>query len=99
MNFLKLIRLPNIILIAFMQIILYFGFIKKQNLPVIFSDFNFYLLLIATIFIGAAGYIIHGIFEQETDIINKSKEVIVGKKSQKPKLIIIIHSSILLVLY
>ena len=79
MNFIKLIRLPNLILIALMQIIVYFGFLKKQNLELHFSDFNFLLLLFSTLFIAAAGYIINDIFDQDTDEINKPNRLIIGK--------------------
>jgi 4-hydroxybenzoate polyprenyltransferase len=79
MNFLKLIRLPNLILIAFMQLVVYFGFLKYQNIPLALSNFNFILLVFSTILIAAAGYIINDIFDQETDAINKPKKLIVGK--------------------
>ncbi|MFY7811359.1 MAG: geranylgeranylglycerol-phosphate geranylgeranyltransferase [Flavobacterium sp.] len=79
MNFLKLIRLPNLCLIALMQLIVYFGFLKFQNVPLALSDFQFILLVISTVFIAAAGYIINDIFDQDTDTINKPKKIIVGK--------------------
>jgi 4-hydroxybenzoate polyprenyltransferase len=85
MNFLKLIRFPNIILITFMQIILYFGFLKNQNINVVFDDVNFIILLFATLFITAAGYIINDIFDQDTDLINKPDKVIVGKSITEAK--------------
>lgn len=85
MNFLKLIRFPNIILIAFMQIILYFGFLKNQNINVVFDDVNFIILLFATLFITTAGHIINDIFNQDTDLINKPDKVIVGKSITEAK--------------
>lgn len=79
MNFLKLIRFPNLILIAFMQFVVYFGFLKYQNIPLALNDFHYILLVFSTIFIAAAGYIINDIFDQDTDAINKPKKLIVGK--------------------
>jgi len=85
MIFLKLIRINNLVLIALMQIVIYFGFLKNQNLEIIFSDFNFLLILFSTIFIAAAGYIINDVFDQDTDAINKPKKQIIGKHISESK--------------
>ena len=79
MNFLKLIRYQNLLLLAFMQIVFRYGFLKLQNIPLALSDFNYALLVLSTVLIAAAGYIINNIFDQETDSINKPNAVVVGK--------------------
>jgi 4-hydroxybenzoate polyprenyltransferase len=79
MNFLKLIRFPNLVLIAFMQLVVFFGFLKYQNIPLALNDLHYILLVLSTVFIAAAGYIINDVFDQDTDAINKPQKLIVGK--------------------
>ncbi len=49
------------------------------------TDFQFILLVLATLSIAAAGYIINDIYDQEIDRINKPDAVIVGKKISEKK--------------
>lgn len=80
MNFLKLIRYQNLLIIALMQAVFHFGFLKQQKgLLLGLNDIEFILLIIATICIAAAGYIINNIVDQETDTISKPEKVIIGK--------------------
>jgi 4-hydroxybenzoate polyprenyltransferase len=80
MNFLKLIRYQNLLIIALVQAVFHFGFLKQQKgLLVALNDIEFILLIIATVCIAAAGYIINNIVDQETDAISKPEKVIVGK--------------------
>ena len=80
MNFIKLIRYQNLLIIALVQAVFHFGFLKQQKgLLVALNDVEFILLIIATVCIAAAGYIINNIVDQETDAISKPEKVIVGK--------------------
>lgn len=79
MKYLKLIRYKNLTMIALMQIIVVFGFLKLQNLEVALANWQFALLVFATVCIAAGGYIINNIFDIETDLDNKPKDVLVGK--------------------
>ena len=79
MKYLKLIRYQNLLLIAFMQLILRYGFLKLQNVELALADWQFGLLVLATIFIAAGGYAINDIMDQETDSINRPNQVIVGR--------------------
>lgn len=80
MNFLKLIRFQNLLIIALVQAVFHFGFLKQQEgLLVALNDVEFILLILATVCIAAAGYIINNIVDQETDNISKPNKVIVGK--------------------
>lgn len=80
MKFLKLIRYQNLLIIALFQGVFHFGFLKQQEgLLVALNDVEFILLIIATLCIAAAGYIINNIVNQETDNISKPNKVIVGK--------------------
>ena len=78
-HFLKLIRYQNLLLLAFMQLLLRYGFLKLQNVPLSLADWQYGLLIASTILIAAAGYVINDIFDQGTDAVNKPKQVIVGK--------------------
>lgn len=80
MNFLKLIRYQNLLMLAFMQLIFRYGFLKLQNVPLALADWQYGLLVLSTVLLAAAGYVINDIFDQDTDIENKPKEVIVGNK-------------------
>jgi 4-hydroxybenzoate polyprenyltransferase len=80
MKFLKLIRYQNLLIIALVQAVFHFGFLKQQKgLIVALNDVEFILLILATVCIAAAGYIINNIVDQETDKISKPEKVIVGK--------------------
>lgn len=78
--YLKLIRYQNLVLLAVMQLVLHFGFLKNQHLELALFDNQFLILVFATVAIAAAGYVINDIFDQDTDHINKPAKVIVGTK-------------------
>jgi 4-hydroxybenzoate polyprenyltransferase len=77
MSFLKLIRYQNLLLLIFMQMLFRYGFLNFQDLTLALSDLQFGILVLSTVFIAAAGYIINDIFDQETDYINE-KKVLIG---------------------
>lgn len=79
MKYLNLIRYQNLVLIAFMQLIFRFGFLKYQNIYLFLSNAQYLLLVLATVLIAAAGYIINDILDQDTDHINKPERVYIGK--------------------
>ena len=89
-HFLKLIRIENLVLFAFMQLIIKYGFLNHvhfkdalgapQSLVLwqSLSNFQYILLVSATLFILAGGYVINAIFDVDTDYINKPSEVVIG---------------------
>ena len=79
MNFLKLIRYQNLMMLAFMQLIFRYGFFKFQNIPLALADWQYGLLVLSTILLAAGGYVINNIYDQETDSVNKPNNVIVGR--------------------
>jgi 4-hydroxybenzoate polyprenyltransferase len=79
MNFLKLIRYQNLLLLALMQLVFRYGFLKQQDIWLSLSDFQYALLVLATVLLAAGGYVINDIFDQDTDTDNKPNKVIVGK--------------------
>ena len=62
-----------------MQLLVRYGFLKQQNIPLALADFQFMLLVLSTVLIAAGGYVINDIFDQDTDAINKPNRLIVGK--------------------
>ena len=79
MKYLKLIRYKNLLILALMQLIFRYGFLELQNIPVALADWQYCILVLATVCIAAGGYIINNIFDVETDSENKPNNVIVGK--------------------
>jgi 4-hydroxybenzoate polyprenyltransferase len=79
MKYLKLIRFQNLLMLALMQLIFRYGFLELQNIPLALTDWQYILLVLATVCIAAGGYIINNIFDVETDTENKPESVIVGK--------------------
>lgn len=77
MAFLKLIRFQNLLLLIFMQLLFRYGFLNLQDITLALTDVQFGILVLSTVCIAAAGYIINNIFDKETDFINR-KQVIVG---------------------
>ncbi|MFW5792934.1 MAG: geranylgeranylglycerol-phosphate geranylgeranyltransferase [Bacteroidota bacterium] len=51
------------------------------------SDFEFFLLVFATVLVTAAGYAINDYFDLKTDRINKPHKIILGKKLSRRKAI------------
>lgn len=78
MKYLKLIRYQNLLLLAFMQLIFRYGFLKMQEIPLALNHFQYGLLVLSTVLIAAAGYVINDILDQETDYDNRPHAVIVG---------------------
>jgi len=79
MKFLKLIRYQNLLMLAFMQLLFRYAFLKEQNIPLALSDWQYGLLVLSTVLLAAAGYVINNIYDVGTDSINKPNDVVVGK--------------------
>lgn len=80
MDFLRLIRYQNLLMLALMQLIFRYGFLKWYNIPLALADWQYILLVLSTVCIAAGGYLINNIHDQETDRENKPESVIIGKK-------------------
>ncbi|AXB57913.1 geranylgeranylglycerol-phosphate geranylgeranyltransferase [Flavobacterium fluviale] len=79
MKYLKLIRYQNLLMLAFMQLIFRYAFLKQQNIPLALSDWQYGLLVLSTVLLAAAGYVINNIYDVGTDSINKPNNVVVGR--------------------
>lgn len=79
-GFLKLTRVPNLIIIGFTQYLaVIFLVAHPENWFHKILDFNLLLLSSSTILIAAAGYIINDYYDIKIDYINKPDKVVVGK--------------------
>lgn len=64
--------------------------LKVNNFHLQFSEFNFFLLVLSTIFLAAAGYVINDYFDRKTDLLNRPDTVIVGT-AIKRRVAMILH--------
>jgi 4-hydroxybenzoate polyprenyltransferase len=94
-TFLKLVRWPNLLIVALTMILMRYAVIEPviSNISIVlnggtgeeipltlkFPWYDFIILVIATVFITAGGYVINDYFDIKTDLINRG-EVIVGTK-------------------
>jgi 4-hydroxybenzoate polyprenyltransferase len=78
MKYLKLIRYQNLLMLAFMQLIIRYGFLKMQGVQLALADWQYGLLILSTVLIAAAGYVINDIFDQQADHENKPSKIVIG---------------------
>ena len=79
MDLLNLIRWQNLLMIALVQCLIKYGLLQPFGVSMSLNTFNFFLLMVSTLCIAAAGNIINDIYDVETDAINKPEKVIIGK--------------------
>lgn len=98
--FFRLIRWPNLLFIVLTQMLFrYFilpfvyleGHAGYENIKL--SQSLFYLLMLASVCIAGAGYIINDYFDVNIDQVNKSQRVIIGKFIKR-RAAILLHATI-----
>ena len=82
-HYIQLIRLPNLVFLAVIQLIMHqvviipvlqtFGFEPSNNYM------NIFLLIAATVLIAAGGYVLNDYFDVKIDAINKPSKQVIGK--------------------
>lgn len=80
--FLRLIRWPNLVFIVLTQVLFFYcilPFVYKGQPVTYLSAGIFYLLMVASLCIAAAGYIINDYFDLNIDLINKPSKLIIEK--------------------
>lgn len=86
-SFFKLIRLPNLLLIALVQYLVRYcligAMVRFSDMQLQMSHFDFFLLCLSTVMIAAAGYIINDYFDTKIDTVNKPNSVIVGRSIKR----------------
>jgi 4-hydroxybenzoate polyprenyltransferase len=83
MALLRLIRFPNLLIVALMQGLLFGRIIlpplQAQELSPALNSFHFSLLALVTVIITAGGYIINDIADFRIDMVNRPERVVVHK--------------------
>ena len=87
-SFLRLIRLQNLLMIIFMYCIIKFFLINQFIAEPALNNFNFFLFLLSTVLISAAGYVINDIYDVKIDQINKNNDVIINTKIKSSQALI-----------
>ncbi len=81
-SILRLIRFPNLVIIVAtqyaMRYLLMEPLLPSDSFHLQFGDAQFFLLVLSTVFIAAAGYIINDYFDTRADLINKPSRVVIG---------------------
>lgn len=92
MHFIRLTRPINLVIIAITMygIAWYFEGVFKIDHSLGINSLAFFLLVISTILIAAAGNIINDYFDIKADLINKPNRVVIGKYV-KPRVAIVSH--------
>lgn len=79
---LRLIRLPNLLIVALTQALLYFGLFlpafEAYNIDPVLPPLHFTLFVLVTMVVSAAGYIINDIEDVAIDEQNRPGQVVVG---------------------
>lgn len=87
MSFLQLIRYKNLIIIALTLYLLRHCIIEPllrlDGLQLQLTHFHFFMLVLSTVLLTAAGYVINDYFDRKTDMLNRPDKVIVGKKIRR----------------
>lgn len=86
MNFLKLIRYPNLLLIILAQIAVRYGILIPSGADFRLTTFQFGLLVFASVCIAAGGNIINDLYDIEIDKVNKPGKVLIGKRFREKQI-------------
>lgn len=81
--FFRLVRWQNLLMIVLTQYVMRYCIVSpmyvKNGLSLQINNLQFLLLVLSTVFITAAGYVINDYFDRKTDMLNHPDTVIVGK--------------------
>jgi len=84
MSLFRLIRLPNLLIVALVQALLYFHLLlpafKENHIQPRLNTLEFVFLIIATLCTTACGYIINDLYDYEMDLLNRKNKVIVNER-------------------
>ena len=94
---LKLIRFNNLLFVALTQYLIQYAVItpilNSAGFQPTLSNINFFLLVLSTVLVAAAGYMINDYFDLKIDSFNKPKRITIGKYF-KPHGVILAHQII-----
>ena len=79
-GFVKLIRLPNLLMIGLTQYLTAIFLVGKDGeWKFYLEDVNLLLIALSTLFIAAAGYIINDYYDIKIDYLNRPQRVVIGR--------------------
>jgi len=88
MYFFRLIRLPNLLIIAITELLTAYCITDPHSLSNL-THARFPLLILSTLCIAAAGYVINDYLDIKIDYINKPGRVVIGKEVSRRQAILI----------
>lgn len=81
--FFHLVRFGNLLIIAvtmcFIRWFVFIPLLRNTGFVPQIDNLNFLMLVAATVFLAAAGYVINDYFDRKADLINKPEKVVLGK--------------------
>lgn len=80
MVFLKLIRWPNLVIIALVQYLIRFFIIDSLNVPHYLDHLYFFLGVVCSVSLAAAGYVVNDLFDLDADNHNKPHRMVIGRQ-------------------
>ncbi|WP_297335705.1 geranylgeranylglycerol-phosphate geranylgeranyltransferase [Algoriphagus sp.] len=88
----RISRPINLLLVAFTQMMTAYFLVEESaaGIPVL-QDFRLYLLILATLMVTAAGYMINDYYDVKIDYVNRPEEVVIGK-GIKRRVVIFLHT-------
>lgn len=91
--FIKLIRLPNLLIIALTQYALRYGLmyplLEASGIHLQMGQFLFFLLVLSSVLLAAGGYIINDYFDTKIDLVNKPHHIIIGRSISRKNALIL----------
>jgi len=93
-TYLRLVRLPNLMMIAFTMYAMRFLIVRPQlllyGMDLQFGEAHFALLVVSVLFITAAGYVINDYFDAPVDMINRPSRVMLSRLIPR-RMAIVVH--------
>ncbi|MFO7938403.1 MAG: geranylgeranylglycerol-phosphate geranylgeranyltransferase [Bacteroidales bacterium] len=93
MSYLRLLRLPNLLIVAltqyFMRYLIVEPLLIQRGFELQMPPLPFFLLVLATVSLTAAGYVINDYFDTRSDYINRPGRVVVGTSVSRRKAILL----------
>ncbi len=77
--FWQLVRWPNLLMMALSLNLIRFALFVPLQIPMVLSHWHFQLLVLSTVLIGMAGYVVNDLYDIQNDLINKPHKVLIGK--------------------
>lgn len=81
--FFRLVRLPNLLIIAgtqyIMRAFLIRPFLTMNGFSLQMDNLHFFILVLSTVLIAAGGYVINDYFDTQTDRVNKPDKVVIDR--------------------